>query len=145
MALSSALRSMLDSGRYVISAELTPPRGFRLDAMLEHARRIAPHVDIVQLNDQLLAQARCGTLAAALRVKEQGLEPVLQFSLRHRNRIAVQAELLAMAALSLRNVIVLSGYAIAIGSDPAAKDATDLTVLEALQGIRKLATAGQLF
>ena len=145
MPFSSHLQNLLERGHYVLSAELTPPRGFDLGPLGEHARRLHPYVDVVQLNDQLLSQARCSTMVAAARVRELGLEPVLQFSLRHRNRIAVQSELLGMAALGLRNLIVLGGYPIAIGSDPTAKDATDLTVPQALAGIAGLTTEGRMF
>ena len=123
MPFTSKLASLFERGHYVLSAELTPPRGFDLGPLVEHARRLQPHVDVVQLNDQLLAQARCSTLVAAARVKRAGPGAGAAVPLRHRNRIAVQAEILGMAALGLRNLIVLGGYPIAIGSDPDAKDA----------------------
>jgi methylenetetrahydrofolate reductase (NADPH) len=145
MAINSSLKDLLDGGRFVVSAELTPPRGWDLSAMLEHAARMGPHVDVVQLNDQLLSNARLCTLVAAHKVHQLGLEPVLQFALRHRNRIAVQSDLLGMAALGLQNLIVLGGYPIAIGSDPGAVDATDLNPVEALRLINRLSTIGALF
>jgi methylenetetrahydrofolate reductase (NADPH) len=145
MSIRSGLRQLFDSGRFVVSAELTPPRGWDLAPLLEHARNMGPHVDVVQLNDQLLSQARLSALIAALKVKELGIEPVLQFPLRHRNRIAVQSDLLAMAAAGLSNLIVLGGYPIAIGSDPGAVDATDLSAVEALRLIARLATTGAMF
>ncbi len=145
MGTTSILQSTLESGQFLLSAELTPPRHWDLSKMLEHARALSSYVHVAQINDQLLAQARCSTLAAAAKVEEQGLDPVLQFSLRHRNRIAVQSELLGAAALGLRNIIVLSGYPIKIGSDPQALDATDLPLLDALRAISRLAGAGVLF
>jgi methylenetetrahydrofolate reductase (NADPH) len=144
MVARSTLKATLDAGRFLLSAELTPPRNWDLSAMLKHAATVKDYVDVVQLNDQLLAQARCSTLVAAAKVQELGLEPVLQFSLRHKNRIAIQSDLLGIAALGLKNVIVLHGYPIKIGSDPEALDASDLPLVEALHAISRLASAGIL-
>jgi len=102
-------------------------------------------VDVVQLNDHLLSQARCSTVVAAHKVKELGLEPVLQFGLRHRNRIAVQGDLLGMAALGLSNVIILGGYPTAIGSDPEAKEVNDIDATTCLRLAHRLTSEGRLF
>jgi methylenetetrahydrofolate reductase (NADPH) len=145
MGAPSLLQATLDAGQFLLSAELTPPRGSDLSVMLKHAAALKNHVHVVQLNDQLLAHARCSTLVAAAMVKDLGLEPVLQFSLRHRNRIAIQSDLLGIAALGLRNVIVLSGYPIKIGSDPQAVDATDLPLIESIRAIAGLSHPGVFF
>lgn len=145
MGAPSTLQATLDAGQFLLSAELTPPRGWDLSKMLNHAAALREHVHVVQLNDQLLAQARCSTLAAAAKVAELGLEPILQFSLRHKNRIGVQSDLLGIAALGLRNIIVLSGYPIKIGSDPQALDASDMPLVDTIRAISGLTHAGVLF
>lgn len=147
MSSSSTTRmeQALAEGRFLISAELTPPRHFDLSKMLEHARNIAPHVDVAQLNDHLLSQARCSNIIAGLRVLEQGLEPVLQFPLRHKNRIEIQGNLLAMAAVGLKNLIYLGGYPCAIGTDPESKEVSDLDVTTVIASTRRLSQEGRLF
>ncbi|GAB4515415.1 MAG: methylenetetrahydrofolate reductase [Haliangiales bacterium] len=139
------LQNTLESDSFLLSAELTPPRGIDLSEMLGHARAVAPYVDVVQINDSLLARARCSTLVAAMKVDELGVEPVLQFSLRHRNRIQVQNDLLGIAAVGLRNLIVLGGYPIHIGSDPEALDATDIRGPDAIRAVSRFATEGRMF
>lgn len=144
-ASSMRLETLLNAGEFLVSAELTPPRHFDTSRLLEMARLIAPYVDVVQLNDNLLSQARLTNLVAAHLVQQTGLEPVVQFTLRHRNRIAIQSDLLGLAALGLRNVIVLGGYPCTIGTDPDAKDASDLGSVEAIAAIDRLTTQGTLF
>lgn len=138
------LQDTLESGSFLLSCELTPPRHWDLTPMLRHIDTVIDFVDVVQLNDQLLAQTRCNTLLAADRVRDAGIEPVLQFSLRHKNRIAVQSDLLGIAAAGLRNALILGGYPVKIGTDPDAKDATDIGGIDAIAAASGM-TKGKFF
>lgn len=136
---------LLASDKFIVSAELTPPRHFDTTAFMNAAGIVSEYVDVVQLNDHLLSRARMSNIVPGLRCKQAGMEPILQFTLRHRNRIALQGDLLAFANLGLENVIILGGYPCAIGTDPTAKDATDLGSVEAIASITALTRAGKLF
>ena len=54
------------------------------------------------------------------------IEPVLQFTCRDRNRIALQSDLLGAAALGVRNLLILSGDDPRAGDQPDAKPVFDL-------------------
>ncbi|WP_218081670.1 methylenetetrahydrofolate reductase [Anthocerotibacter panamensis] len=142
---SLRLQTLLNAGEFVVSAELTPPRHYDASNLLMAARKMAEFVDVVQINDNLLSQARLSNLVVAHKLAEIGLEPVIQFTLRHKNRIALQSDLLGMAALNLRNIMVLGGYPCTIGTDPQAKDATDIGSVEAIACLHALTTRGELF
>ncbi|XXT19615.1 methylenetetrahydrofolate reductase [Sorangium sp. So ce429] len=145
MVSKSKMERLLSERRFLVSAELTPPRHHDLEKLLRHARSMADCVDVVQINDHLLSQARCANMVVGHFVKQEGLEPVLQFSLRHKNRIALQGDLLGMAALGLSNIIVLGGYPCAIGSDPDAKEVSDVDSYAAIELTRRLTREGKLF
>src|SRR5689334_19123347 len=65
MSTRSTLQTTLEAGQFLLSAELTPPRGWDLSTMLQHVATLKKYVHVAQLNDQLLAQVRCSTLVAA--------------------------------------------------------------------------------
>ena len=136
---------LLASDKFIVSAELTPPRHFDTTKFMEAAGIVSEYVDVVQLNDHLLSRARLSNLVAGMHCKNAGLEPILQFTLRHRNRIALQGDLLGFANLGLENVIILGGYPCAIGTDPEARDATDLGSVEAIASITALTREGKMF
>ncbi len=136
---------LLASDKFITSAELTPPRHFDLTSFMEHARIINEYVDVVQINDHLLSRARMSNIIAGMNCKNAGMEPILQFTLRHKNKIALQGDLLAFANLGLENIIILGGYPCAIGTDPTAKDATDLGSVEAIERISDLTQHGKMF
>lgn len=141
----SRFQTLIRAGHFVVSAEITPPRHYTVDAMVATAAKLVPHVDILQVNDNALAQARLSSIVAAAIVQQTGVESVVQFTLRHRNRIALQSDLLGLAALGIQNVIVLGGYPCSIGSDPDAKDATDISTPNAIAALHRLTVEGQLF
>lgn len=145
IAKKKKFSELLDSKKFIVSAELTPPRHYDTTGFMNAAAIVSEYVDVVQINDNLLSRARMNNMIAGHHCKTAGMEPILQFTLRHRNRIALQADLLAFANLGLENVIVLGGYPCAIGTDPTAADATDLGSVEAIERITALTREGKLF
>lgn len=145
MIASSKLQTLLNSGKFIVSAELTPPRHHNLLPFIDKAEKVASYVDVVQVNDNVLSQARLSNIVAAHFINQAGLEPVVQVTLRHKNRIALQSDLLGLAALGIRNVMVLGGYPCSIGTDPDASDLTDLSSVEAIAAIHNMAKHGQMF
>jgi hypothetical protein len=136
---------LLAAGHFVLSAELTPPRHHNLRPLMAIADRLEAYMDVLQINDNALAQARLSNLVAAQFVWHAGIEPVVQMTLRHRNRIALQSDLLGLAALGIRNLIVVGGYPCSRGSDPQAKDAQDMSTIEAIAAINNLTERGCMF
>jgi methylenetetrahydrofolate reductase (NADPH) len=74
----------------------------------------------------------------------QGIEPILQFTCRDRNRIALQSDLLAAAASGVRNLLVLRGDDPSAGDQPEAKPVFDLDPRGLLETARRLRDAGEL-
>lgn len=145
MIAANRLQTLLNAGHFVLSAELTPPRHYKIKPLMSKAEKIANYVDVVHLNDNALSQARLSNVVAAHLVQQIGIEPVVQLTLRHKNRIALQSDLLGLAALGICNVIVLGGYPCSIGSDPDAKEANDLSAIDAIAAVHNLTTYGKMF
>jgi methylenetetrahydrofolate reductase (NADPH) len=82
-------------------------------------------------------------MAAAFLV-EAGIEPILQLACRDRNRIALQAELMAAAAAGVRNLLVLRGDDPSAGDQPEAKAVFDLDSRRLIETARLLRDRGEL-
>jgi len=137
--------TLLKDKDYIVSAELTPPRHYILSDFMRKAEIVDNYVDVIQLNDHLLSKARVNNIIPGQQCKLANIEVILQFALIHKNRIAIQGDLLAMAASGIQNLIVLGGYPCRIGSDPTAKDVLDLNAIEAIKKIKNLTEKGELF
>lgn len=129
----------LRSGLFVLTAEVTPPVSCDRGDLLKKALPLRGFADAVNVTDGAGARAHMAALAAALILQENGIEPILQFTCRDRNRIALQSDLLAAATLGIRNLLILRGDDPKQGDQPDAKPVFDLesrTLLETAVAIR---------
>jgi methylenetetrahydrofolate reductase (NADPH) len=127
------------SGRFVITAEVTPPVSCDARDLLDKTLPLKDLADAVNVTDGAGARAHLGALAAATILQRNGIEPVLQLTCRDRNRLALQSDLLGAAALGIRNLLVLRGDDPSAGDQPDAQPVFDLdsgALIETAVGIR---------
>jgi methylenetetrahydrofolate reductase (NADPH) len=123
---SGQLQRALASGRFVITAEVTPPVSCNRDDLLAKALPLKGLADAVNVTDGAGARAHMGALASAVVLSQSGIEPVLQFTCRDRNRLALQSDLLGAATLGIRNLLMLRGDDPSAGDQPETKPVFDL-------------------
>jgi homocysteine S-methyltransferase len=127
----SRLASQFSRREFVISVELSPPRGIDPRRMLEGARLLKEAgVDFANVTDSALARLRMGVLSCAALVQQQvGLEAIAHFTTRDRNVMAIQSELIGAHALGLRNVLCLRGDPPRVGDYPNATAVWDVNAV----------------
>jgi methylenetetrahydrofolate reductase (NADPH) len=138
-AISGQFEAALRSGRFVTTAEVTPPVSTERVDLLAKAMPLRGLADAVNVTDGAGARAHLGSLTSAFILQENGIEPIVQFTCRDRNRIALQSDLLSAAALNIRNILILRGDDPKQGDQPEAKPVFDLesrTLLETAVSIR---------
>lgn len=134
------LEKAIASGRFVITAEVTPPVSCESQDLLDKALPLKGLADAVNVTDGAGARAHLGAVASATILQRNGIEPVLQMTCRDRNRLALQSDLLGAAALGLRNLLVLRGDDPSAGDQPDAKPVFDLdsgALIQTAIGIRE--------
>ncbi len=132
------LKSKLDEGKFAILAEMEPPKGVDVSTMVANATRVKERVDAFVVPDMNDAVLRMSSLGGALILKEKGMEPVMQLSCRDRNRLALQADLLAASACGINNIMVVRGEDVGFGDHHQAKAVYDIELLELLDVTQKL-------
>ncbi len=130
----SNLEQQLTAGRFVVTTEIAPPKGIELAGKLQKLKGLSG-VTAVNVTDNQGGNMRMAPWALAAEMVRQGVEPVLQITCRDRNRLALQSDLLAAAALGVENVLVLSGDHARFGDHPAARSVFDLDSVQLLQVI----------
>jgi len=141
--MPNPLRKSLESGHFAVTAELTPPRGADFVALTAAAKILKPTVSAVNLTDGAGARVRMSSLAAAIHVKQLGLEPIMQVTCRDRNRIAIQSDMLGAAAFGIHNVLVLAGDSVDRGDQPDAKSVYDFDSRSLLTALRTMTDEGK--
>jgi len=136
--MAPSFRQALESGKFIITSEVGPPKGTNLDKMTHHIGLLKNKVDALNLTDHQSSVMRFPSLGAALMVKEQGGEPILQMTCRDRNRLALQADLLFAYQRGIHNVLCLTGDSMGVGDHKSAKSVFDLDSSQLLAAIRTL-------
>jgi methylenetetrahydrofolate reductase (NADPH) len=122
----SRLQQVLESGRFALTAEITPPLSSDLADLIRKAAPLKELADAVNVTDGAGARPHLESTIAASALLQYGIEPILQMTCRDRNRIALQSQLLGAAALGIKNLLMLKGDDPSKGDQPEAKAVFDL-------------------
>jgi CO dehydrogenase/acetyl-CoA synthase delta subunit len=138
LEVKSHLHKILSSGQFAVTAEIRPPRNADPEVIRKKARILKGYVDAVNITDCQTAIVRVSSIASAVLVMAEGLEPVAQMTCRDRNRIGIQADLLGASALGIKNLLCLTGDHPKFGNHPMAKPVFDLDSIQLLHLVKEL-------
>lgn len=136
------LESALRSGRFVVTAEISPPDSADPQDVLKAASVLGRHANALNVTDGSGANCHISSVAACTILSQAGYEVILQMSCRDRNRIAMQGELLGASALGLHNVLCLTGDDVTVGDHPQAKRVFDMDSTQLIQTAKILRDDG---
>ncbi|MBI4765032.1 MAG: methylenetetrahydrofolate reductase [Deltaproteobacteria bacterium] len=139
----SKLEKILASGQMAVTSECGPPRGSDPEVIVRKAEMIKNHVDAINVTDNQTSMTRLCSLAACIRLKLMGLEPVLQMVTRDRNRIALQSDILGAASFDIHNLLCLSGDHQSFGDCAQGQNVHDLDSMQLIQTVRHMRDEGK--
>ena len=139
----SKLEKILASGQLAVTSEVGPPRGSDPEVIIRKAEMIKNHVDAVNVTDNQTSMTRLCSLAACIRLKLMGLEPVLQMVTRDRNRIALQSDILGAASFDIFNILCLSGDHQSFGDCATGQNVHDIDSMQLIQTVRLMRDEGK--
>jgi methylenetetrahydrofolate reductase (NADPH) len=134
----SKYREACESGRFVVSGEIGPPKGTSVDTMLHHIEMLKDMVDGLNVTDNQSAVMRLGSMAVAHEIVTRGGDAIYQMTCRDRNRLALQNDLLSAHFLGLRNVLALTGDHVSVGDHKDAKEVYDFESVQLIQCIKRM-------
>ncbi len=126
-------REKVLKGKFVITAEVAPPRGTDWKLVVEPLKPLKGKVDAFNVTDCQRSMVRMAPLPMAKLLKDSGYDPILQLTCRDRNRIALQSELLGAYALGVENVCLMTGDFTTLGDQPDAKPVFDLDSVQLIE------------
>ena len=132
----SKFKEALNSGKFVVTGEIGPPKGTNIEKMVHHIDILKNIVDGINVTDNQSSVMRFPSIGTCLLIKEHGGEPILQMTCRDRNRLALEAELLFANTRGIGNVLCLTGDAVPVGDHKEAKSVFDLDSVQLLEAIR---------
>lgn len=136
--MNSNFRHAVENKEFLITAELTPPKGGNPWRMLEAASLLKNRVHAMNITDGSRAVLRMSSVAASAILFQAGIEPICQVACRDRNVIGLQADLMGAYALGIRNILALTGDPIKSGDHPEARSVFELESVRLLKLIKQL-------
>ena len=122
----SRLRTLLEAGEQVFTAEFPVIDGANMEKVARAADRLRPWFDAVNATDNPAANAHTSNMATAIAMKMHGLEPVMQVVCRDKNRLAIEADLSGAALHGIVNVAMLTGDDVTAGDEPETRRVFDV-------------------
>jgi 5,10-methylenetetrahydrofolate reductase len=144
LRVGTRLEKVLQEAHFAVTVEVGPPRGANPDGMRKKAALLRGCADAFNVTDNQTAVVRMSSLGGARILLDEGLEPVMQMTVRDRNRIALQSDLLGAWALGLRNCLCISGDHQKAGAQgklkghPGAKNVYDVDSIQLISILKNL-------
>ena len=132
------LKEKIQSGEFVVLGEFEPPKGADLLPLISSAKLVRGRVDAIVVPEMANAVLKASSLGGCAFFQKEGIETILQLCCRDRNRLALQADVLAAGALGIKNIMAMSGEDIRFGDHPQARTVNDLDLLELLQAVQQI-------
>ena len=138
MEYQSLLHKKLLDGNFVYTAESTPPDASNQEVLLKKIIPLKGIADAVNLTDSPGAKVHMSALTAAIILVQNDIEPILQLTVRDRNRLALQGDLVGASALGVHNILCLSG------DNPKNSDQPETTIVNDIDSLTLVATADMM-
>jgi methylenetetrahydrofolate reductase (NADPH) len=136
--MTNNLRQAVLEKKFLLTAEVAPPKGGNPARMMEVASKLKDRVHAVNVTDGSRAVLRMSSIAASTILSQHGIEPICQIACRDRNCIGLQADLMGAYALGIRNVLALTGDPVKAGDHQKSRAVFELESVRLLKLINKL-------
>ncbi len=133
-----SLKQKLETGKFAVLVEMEPPKGVDVSAMVANAQRVKGIVDAFVVPEMRNAVMRMSSLGCSMILQSKGMDVVMQANCRDRNRLAIQADLLAANGCGIHNVMVVRGEDPSFGDHHQTRAVHDIDLLELLRAIKGL-------
>jgi len=136
----SKLQQKLLNKVFVYTAETTPPDASDKETLLKNVMPLKGVADAVNVTDSPGAKVHMSSLTASIILAQNDIDPILQLTVRDRNRLALQGDLVGASALGVNNILCLGGDDPKNGDQPETKivnDIDSLTLVSTANMMRK--------
>jgi len=136
----SKLQQKLLDKVFVYTAETTPPDASDKETLLKNVMPLKGVADAINVTDSPGAKVHMSSLTASIILAQNDIDPILQLTVRDRNRLALQGDLVGASALGVNNILCLGGDDPKNGDQPETKivnDIDSLTLVSTANMMRK--------
>jgi methylenetetrahydrofolate reductase (NADPH) len=138
MENQSLLHQKLLDKVFVYTAETTPPDSSDKETLLKNVKPLKGIADAVNVTDSPGAKVHMSSLTASIILAQNDIDPILQLTVRDRNRLALQGDLVGASALGVNNILCLGG------DDPKNGDQPETKIVNDIDSLTLISTANMM-
>jgi methylenetetrahydrofolate reductase (NADPH) len=139
----SRLEMELKSGKFVISAEISPPLSTATGKLKRDIESMKDLVTALNFTDSASASPRMSSMACCKIAADLKADPVLQIAARDRTRSGLQSHIMGANVMGIHNVLCISGDHARIGPAPTgASSILDMDAIQMLWILRRMRDEG---
>ena len=138
----SNLRDALENGQFGITAEMAPPKGYDFAEQMEAAQLLSGKVHAVNVTDMQSASLKASGIGLCIKLKQAGIDPILQITGRDRNRMGIMGDVLSAASFGIDTMLALTGDHPVVGDCKDAKPVYDLDSVGILRMLSQMEATG---
>ena len=138
METQSLLHQKLLNKVFVYTAETTPPDASDKETLLKNVIPLKAVADAVNVTDSPGAKVHMSSLTASIILAQNDMDPILQLTVRDRNRLALQGDLVGASALGVNNILCLGG------DDPKNGDQPETKIVNDIDSLKLVSTANMM-
>ena len=139
----SVLQQALENGKFGVTAEMAPPKGCDFTEQMEAAELLRGKVHAINVTDMQSACLKASSIGLCVKLKLQGLEPIIQMTGRDRSRMAIMGDMLAAASFGIDTMLALTGDHTMVGDCKASKPVYDLDSVGILRMLSTMEATGK--
>ena len=134
----SNLARVLATGQMAVCVEVSPPVGPNPEAIQREIKTLKGYGDAYNVTDNQSAMVHVSSLAVSIMLKQAGMEPVVQFTCRDRNRLGIQGDMLGASVFGINTILCLSGDHPIWGDHPQCKAVYDMDSINLIRVARMM-------
>ena len=120
------LEKALEGGKFGVTVEMAPPKGYDFTEQMEAAELLKGKVHGVNVTDMQSACLKASSLGLCIKLKQAGLDPIIQVTGRDRSRMGILGDMLSAAAFGIDTMLALTGDHPTVGDCKQSKPVYDL-------------------
>ena len=139
----SPLERDLKAGKFVITAEVSPPLSTATGKLKRDIAMVNELVTAVNFTDSASASPRMSSMACSKIAAELGADPVLQIAARDKTRSGLQSDIMGANVMGVHNVLCITGDNARIGPTPTSNtNILDMDAVQMLWILRRMRDEG---
>lgn len=134
----------IGDGRFVFTGEVEPLKTASAESIVRSAKALKDWTVACNVTDNPRGRAYMSSIAASHIIQSAAsVEAICQMTVRDRNRLSLQSDLLGAAALGIRNVLTMSGDHTTLGDNPEAMPVYDIDTAHLVRTVRLMVDEGK--